>query len=109
MATIRDKLGHCCFEAGNDGVPRESAPISQRHAGGHSVPGHRVRIINEQANPFSLPWWRGTEGQWPSLSRIVAIPGGGSGEQDAQVARAGIEALLDQLKELDHTATEKHK
>jgi hypothetical protein len=21
MATIRDKMGHCCFEAGNNGVP----------------------------------------------------------------------------------------
>jgi glc operon protein GlcG len=33
--------------------------------------------------------------------------GGGSGEQDAQVARAGIEALLDQLKTQEHAAAEK--
>ena len=50
MATIRDKMGHCCFEAGHDSVPRESAPVSKRRTGSRPVPGRRVRRWSAIAN-----------------------------------------------------------
>jgi hypothetical protein len=34
----------------------------------------RVREINAKANSSLPPRWRGPDGQWPGLSRIVAIP-----------------------------------
>src|SRR4051794_31203198 len=44
MATIRDKLGHGCFEAGHDSVPRVSTPVRR------DAPG----VIRDQAVAFAV-------------------------------------------------------
>ena len=62
MATIRDKMGHCCFEAGRDRVSRESAPVPQGCARGHTVSERRVRSRSAIANPLRVrcePRFRG--------------------------------------------------
>ena len=50
MATIRDKLGHHCFQAGHHSVSRESAPVPQGRLGSHPVPRRRVRSWSAIAN-----------------------------------------------------------
>src|SRR5271166_7170438 len=58
-----------------DGGTRERCRTYGRHRRPQSPrAGHlRVRVSTLKANSSLPSWWKGTEDQWPILSRIVAI------------------------------------
>ena len=65
MATIRDKMGHRCFEAGHDSVSRESAPIPRDFPRVIQSQGVAFALVGnrERTSPSARAWHRVTEGQ----------------------------------------------
>jgi CBS domain-containing protein len=57
--TIRDETGHCCRDAGQDGVDREPAPVPRGRPGGQPVPERRVLRWTAIANRLRFRRRRG--------------------------------------------------